>query len=66
MAKSIGGKVVVISVNEYNKLLEDSRLLSALQGAGVDNWQGYDQALTILEEMEAEDVVNPELEPEGE
>lgn len=43
---------------EEEKLLkelgEDSALLSALQAAGVDSWDGYDIALDILKEWNAE------------
>jgi len=36
---------VPISAEEYNDLLDDSRLLHALINAGVDNWSGYSIAL---------------------
>lgn len=36
---------ITISMDEYETLKEDSRFLSCLQGAGVDNWCGYDDAL---------------------
>lgn len=32
----------------------DSMVLSALQNAGVDNWEGYEYAQEILEEWENE------------
>lgn len=32
----------------------DSMFLSALQNAGVDNWEGYEYAQEILEEWENE------------
>lgn len=35
---------VTISKEEYEGLLKDSYFLSCLEGAGVDNWQGYDDA----------------------
>ena len=35
---------MVISKKEYEALLADSRKLMALEGAGADNWQGYDDA----------------------
>lgn len=31
---------------EVDELGDDSALLAALQAAGVDNWEGYDDALT--------------------
>lgn len=41
---------VEISKKEYNELVQDSRFLNALRAAGVDNWEGYDEAFDILEE----------------
>lgn len=43
-------EMVTITKIEYDELLEDSKILSALQGAGVDNWQGYDDAMQSLSE----------------
>lgn len=40
--------VVILTKDEYNKLLEDQMLLNALMGAGVDNWEGWDIALENL------------------
>lgn len=45
-------ETVTISKEEYESLLEDQKLLQCLQGAGVDNWEGYDYALEMMEEME--------------
>lgn len=45
---------VIISEKEYEDLLADARLLLALQGAGVDNWEGWDYAMEMLEEMDNE------------
>ena len=45
---------VVIDRKEYESLLEDSVWLSALKSAGVDNWEGYDEAHIILKEMKEE------------
>lgn len=36
---------VTISKKVYDRLIEDSNLLSCLQAAGVDNWEGYSFAL---------------------
>lgn len=36
---------VSIPRSEYESLLADSRMLAALQSAGVDNWEGYSEAL---------------------
>lgn len=35
----------MISRKEYKALLEDSCKLSCLQATGVDNWEGYDEAM---------------------
>lgn len=43
-------ETVVISKEEYESLLEDSLFLEALQGAGVDNWEGYSYACEIFRE----------------
>lgn len=34
---------------EIRQLEERLELLDALEAAGVDNWEGYDEALEILE-----------------
>lgn len=40
---------VTIDVSEYDELKRASKKLEALEAAGVDNWQGYDYAMEILE-----------------
>ena len=40
---------VTITKKEYEDLLKDQRILRALCGAGVDNWEGYDIALEDLD-----------------
>ena len=40
---------------DIEQLEEDSQTLSALQAAGVDNWEGYDIAMDMLEEWNNED-----------
>jgi len=47
-------KMVTIPETEYLDLLDDSMRLEALQGAGVDNWCGYDYAREIYNEMKEE------------
>lgn len=42
-------KTVTISITEYEELQEAYDFLMALQMAGVDNWDGYDEALNIFE-----------------
>lgn len=39
-----------IPTKGYESLLEDRDKLCALEGAGVDNWEGYDDAMESLEE----------------
>lgn len=37
--------VVIVSKSDYNGLIQDQNVLRALEGAGVDNWDGYDYAM---------------------
>jgi hypothetical protein len=39
---------VLVPVTVWEEIEEDLNLLSALQGAGVDNWEGYDFAIQSL------------------
>lgn len=41
---------ITITLAEYNKLCESDKILTALQAAGVDNWDGYDYAMEMLED----------------
>jgi hypothetical protein len=41
---------VVISVEEYENLLAAQEMLQCLEGAGVDNWSGYDYAMEMYNE----------------
>lgn len=41
---------VTISVSEYEELLEAAAWVSALESAGVNNWEGYEEAQNIYEE----------------
>ena len=50
-----GEETVVVSIARFKQLVHDSRFLTALEVAGVANWDGYDNALTLLEEMEKSD-----------
>lgn len=52
---------VNIPIEEYEELLEDSMFLEALSRAGVDNWDGYDYAHEIFEEMNTPDQRQLEL-----
>ena len=46
-------ETVTISKEEYDDLLDSQLMLSCLESAGVDNWDGYDYA--IDEYREAKD-----------
>jgi len=43
-------ETITITKKEYNSLLEDSEWLQALEGAGVDNWDGFDYAKELFNE----------------
>lgn len=43
-------EMVTITLKEYNSLKWNRNLLECLEAAGVDNWEGYSDA---LEEMDA-------------
>ena len=42
-------ETITISKEYFDVLIADSNMLLALQGAGVDNWEGYDDAIESLE-----------------
>jgi len=42
-----GAAMITISEEEYNKMLDRIMWLAALEAAGVDNWQGFDEACEI-------------------
>ena len=44
-------KKISISEEEYKALLNDSILLNCLQMMGVDNWDGYDDAIEQYQEI---------------
>jgi hypothetical protein len=48
-------EMITITKAEYDELIEDQKLLIALQGAGVDNWDGYDYAIESLDENNDEE-----------
>lgn len=43
-------ETITILKEEYESLLKDVRFLRALEGAGVDNWSGYDYACELFHE----------------
>lgn len=50
MDRDMMSETITITLAEYKLLKSDSRLLSALKGAGVDNWEGYDYAMKMFDE----------------
>lgn len=42
-------ETVTIKKSTYEKLVADSEFLSALHACGVDNWEGYSDAVEINE-----------------
>jgi hypothetical protein len=51
-------KKISISEEEYEALLNDSILLNCLQMMGVDNWDGYDDAIEQYQEILLQDFLN--------
>jgi hypothetical protein len=43
-------EMITISKEEYDELVKDSDFLHALEQAGVDNWEGYSDAVDIYRE----------------
>lgn len=43
---------IEITVDKYNELIRDQKMLYALYAMGVENWDGHDEA---LESMNYED-----------
>ncbi len=46
---------ITISMDQYNDMLESIRWLDALEAAGVDNWQGFDEAQRSFRENGGKD-----------
>jgi hypothetical protein len=44
----VTGSNLTLSQEEYEELLESDKMLSALERAGVDNWEGYDFAIELM------------------
>ena len=38
-------ETVTIPIEEYREMQEAAQMFYRLQGAGVDNWEGYDMAM---------------------
>jgi len=48
-------EMITITKSEYERLLKHDRWLKCLDIAGVDNWNGYDYAFHVLDEMKEYD-----------
>lgn len=43
--------MITITMAEYDRLVKDSEWLECLEAAGVDNWDGWDEARRFQREM---------------
>jgi hypothetical protein len=50
---------VVIDSATLKYLQERDEILSALEAGGVDNWEGYDEALSVYAENDDDDDDTP-------
>jgi hypothetical protein len=50
MGNRLVPETIEIEKEEYESLLAASDFLSALESAGVDNWEGYDYAQDLMNE----------------
>jgi hypothetical protein len=50
----MGKELVTITKREYERLTEAENKLECLYAAGVDNWIGYSEAMSMLNEEEEE------------
>lgn len=46
---------VTLFIARYNELVEAERKLRYLENWGVDNWEGYDDAMREMKENEVKD-----------
>lgn len=49
------GDVVIISREEYRRLLAKSYKLNCLEMAGVDNWEHYSYAMELMKDEEEDE-----------
>ena len=47
-------ETITIKKSDYDELVENTKKLEALDACGGDNWEGYNEALEYLEDMEKE------------
>lgn len=43
-------ELITVSKREYDALVEDANTLSCLYAAGVNNWDGYDYAMEMIQD----------------
>lgn len=48
----IEGHTISIPLARYKELLEAENMLSSLEAAGVDNWEGYSYACELMGQTE--------------
>jgi len=48
-------ELILVSRSLYNRLVGANNLLQMLYAAGVDNWEGYSEALNMQDEEEVEE-----------
>lgn len=48
-------QTINITKEEYDNLIQDSLILRALEDSGVDNWEGYEEAMKLMKEWEEEE-----------
>ena len=48
-AMKLAIELITINKQEYDELVEASRILDALNAAGVDNWEGYEWVMRDLQ-----------------
>jgi hypothetical protein len=48
-------EMITITKAEYDQLCKDSEWLGYLEAAGVDNWQGIDEAIQLRREDRDQD-----------
>lgn len=45
---------ITISIKEYEELLDDRKRLCALENAGINNWEGYEDAMQACDDEDNE------------
>jgi hypothetical protein len=46
---------ITITLKEYEQLKQAAQFLRCLEAAGVDNWEGYDYAVELIDEQESDE-----------